>query len=265
MQISINGDALARNFSSAAVSYEQWAVPQRLIAEEMAKLLPEKGRLNTILDVGCGTGYLTGSLHERYPGASILGIDVAPEMVNTCRRHWPDARQLSFQIADAEQFNCRHGFDLVSSSFCFQWFCARERSIRRLAEMLNPGGIFACAIPVAGSLAELYETYQSVLCEKMPGLEYVSSEIYIDILTGAGLRLIFLKEEAVQSFYKSGLHALRTFKEIGATFKHHWGYAPRTAAEVKKIAQYYECRYAIDDGQVPITYNVLYLVAECIL
>jgi malonyl-CoA O-methyltransferase len=265
MQISINGDALARNFSSAAVAYEQWAAPQRLIAEETAKLLPEKGRVNTILDVGCGTGYLTGWLHERYPEASILGIDVAPEMVNTCRRRWPNTRQMSFQIADAERFNCRHGFDLVASSFCYQWFCNRERSIRRLAGILNIGGIFACAIPVAGSLAELYEAYQCVLNEKMPGLEYVPSEIYLDILTGAGLKLISLREEAVQSFYKSGLHALRTFKEIGATFKHHWGYAPRTVAEIKKIAQYYECRYAIDDGQVPITYNVLYLVAECIL
>ena len=86
MQISIKGDALARNFSSAAVSYEQWAVPQRLIAGEMARLLPAKGRINSILDVGCGTGYLTGLLHERYPEAGILGIDVAPEMVKTCRR-----------------------------------------------------------------------------------------------------------------------------------------------------------------------------------
>jgi len=265
MQISIKGDALARNFSSAAVSYEQWAVPQRLIAGEMARLLPAKGRINSILDVGCGTGYLTGLLHERYPEAGILGIDVAPEMVKTCRRHWPDARRLSFRIADAERFSYGHGFDLVASSFCFQWFCARERSIRRLAGMINSGGIFACAIPVAGSLVELCETYRSVLCEKMPGLEYVPSEIYLDILTGAGLRLITLREETVQSFYKSGLHALHTFKKIGATFKHHWGYLPRSVAEIKKIAKYYECRYALDDGQVPITYNVLYLVAECLL
>ena len=265
MQISIHGDALARNFSSAAVNYEQWAVPQRLIAEDMTKLLPAKSRVNTILDVGCGTGYLTGLLHERYPEAGILGIDVAPEMVNMCRKRWTDARQLSFQIADAEKFDRRHRFDLVASSFCFQWFCARERSICRLAGMLNSGGTFACAIPVAGSLAELYETYQSVLCEKMPGLEYVPSELYVDILTGIGLKLISFKEETVQGLYKSGLHALRTFKEIGATFKHHWGYAPRTVTEVKKIAQYYECRFALDDGRVPITYNVLYLVAECIL
>jgi malonyl-CoA O-methyltransferase len=262
MQISIQGDALARNFSSAAVNYNQWAIPQRLIAEDMTKLLPVKNRVNTILDVGCGTGYLTELLHERYPEAHILGIDVAPEMVKTCRRRWADAHLLSFQIADAEKYDYRCRFDLVASSFCFQWFCARELSIRRLAGMLNPGGTFACAIPVAGSLAELYETYQSVLCEKMPGLEYVPSEDYVDILTDAGLRLTFLKEEAVQGLYKSGLHALRTFKEIGATFKHHWGYTPRSVAEVKKIAKHYECCYALDDGQVPITYKVLYLVAE---
>jgi malonyl-CoA O-methyltransferase len=264
MQISIHSDALARNFSAAAVSYEQWAGPQRLIARGLTKLLPEKGRFHSILDVGCGTSYLTGLLHEHYPEACILGIDVAPEMVNVCRQRWADTRRLSFQIADAERFDCRQRFDLVASSFCFQWFCARERSISRLAGMLNPGGIFACAMPVAGSLAELHETYQSVLCEKMPGLEYASSEIYVNALAAAGLRIILSREETIQGLYKSGLHALRAFKETGATFKHHWGYAPRSAAEVKKIAQYYECCYALADGQVPITYNVLHVVAECV-
>lgn len=262
MQISIHSDAVARNFSVAAASYEQWAGPQLNIARSLIRLLSEKGCVDFILDVGCGTGYLTGLLHGYYPKACILGIDVAPEMVNLCRRRWENTRRLSFLVADAERFDNRHCFDLVASSFCFQWFCARERSIGRMAEMLNPGGIFACAIPVAGSLAELHETYQSVLCEKMPGLEYESSEIYVDALAGAGLKIILFREETIQGLYKSGLHALRAFKGTGATFKHHWGYTPRSAAEVKKIAQYYEHCYALADGQVPITYNVLYVVAE---
>jgi malonyl-CoA O-methyltransferase len=264
MQISIHSDALARNFSAAAVSYEQWAGLQLGIAGCLAKLLPQKGRVNSILDVGCGTGYLTGLLHDNYTEACILGIDVAPEMVNVCRRRWAGSLRLSFQVADAERFDCRHPFDLVASSFCFQWFCAREGSIRRLAGMLNPGGMFACAMPVAGSLAELNETYRSVICEKMPGLEYAHAETYVDVLAGAGLRLIYFRQETVRGLYKSGLHALRSFKGTGATFNHHRGYMPRSAAEVKKIARRYERCHALADGQVPLTYNVLYVIAECV-
>lgn len=264
MQIVINSDALARNFSTAAVSYEQWAGVQLGIAGSLTQLLSEKGRINSILDVGCGTGYLTGLLHEHYPEACILGIDVAPEMVNVCRRRWADNKQLSFQVADAERFDCRHGLDLVASSFCFQWFCDRKRSIHRLAGMLNPGGMFSCAVPVAGSLPELHETYHCVFSEKMPGLEFAHSETYVDVLAGAGLRLIILREETIQGLYKSGWHALRSFKGIGATFNHHWGYIPRSVTEVKKIARHYERFYARADGQVPLTYKVLFVIADCV-
>lgn len=246
----------------AATSYEQWAAPQLSVARSLIELLPERSCVGSILDVGCGTGYLTGLLHGYYPGACILGIDVAPEMVNLCRRRWENTRRLSFLVADAERFNSPQHFDLVASSFCFQWFRTREQSIGRMAEMLNPGGIFACAMPVTGSLVELYETYQSILCEKMPGLEYESPEIYVDALARAGLKIIRFREKTIQGIYKSGLHALRSFKRIGATFRHHWGYFPRSVAEVKKIAQYYERCYALADGQVPVTYNVLYVVAE---
>jgi malonyl-CoA O-methyltransferase len=262
MQILIHSDAVARNFSMAAVSYEQWAGPQLGIAGNLIGRLPGKRCVNSILDVGCGTGYLTGLLHEHYPKACILGIDVAQEMVNLCRRRWEDTQSLSFLVADAERFDSRSCFDLVASSFCFQWFCARERTIGKMAEMLNPGGIFACAMPVAGSLAELNESYQSALCEKMPGLEYESSEFYVDALADAGLKIIHSSKETVQGLYKSGLHALSAFKGVGATFKYHWGYTPRSAGEVKKIVRHYERGYALADGQVPVTYKVLYVVAQ---
>ncbi len=262
MQISIHSDAVARNFSSAALRYEQWAGPQRRVAEGLAGLLPETGPVNAILDVGCGTGYLTGLLYERYPDACILGIDVASEMINTCRRRWADTKRLSFHTADAERFDCRHRFDLVASSFCFQWFCVKGRSIRRLAEMLKSGGMFACAVPVAGTLGELHETYRFVLREKMPGLEYISSEMYGELFAGAGLRPVFFREETVQGLYRSGLQALRAFKEIGATFRHHWGYSPLSAADVKKIVRHYERSYALADGRIPLTYKVLYIIAE---
>lgn len=264
MQISVHSEAIAQNFSAAASSYERWADPQRRSAERLMKLVFAKGPVNSILDVGCGTGFLTELLHKRYPKVSILGIDVAPEMVQVCRRRWTHVRSMFFQVADAEKFDAEQSFDLIMSNFCFQWFSTRVQSIDRLTGMLNPGGMFAFAVPVAGSLVELLESYQTVLCERMPGLEYMSGQDYIDALDRTGLKLLLAKEEKVQSAYKSGVDVLRSFKGTGAAFNNHQGYIPRSVSEVQKIIRYYENKYALADGKVPITYQVLYFVVEAV-
>lgn len=264
MQVLVHSEAVARNFSAAASSYERWADPQRRTARRLMNMLSPTGRVNSILDVGCGTGFLVELLHDRYPEACILGIDIAPEMVNICLKRWAHVGSLSFQVADAERFDTQQPFDLITSSFCFQWFSARVQSIGRLAGMLKSGGLFALAVPVAGSLVELHESYQTVLREEMPGLEYASPDIYINALDGAGFKLLLAREEAVQCVYKSGLDALRSFKGVGALFKHHWGYSPRSASEVQKVARYYEHHHALAHGRVPVTYQVLYLVVESI-
>ena len=262
MQISVRSDAVARNFSEAADSYDRWADSQRRAAKHLINLLPQTDRITDILDVGSGTGYLVKLLHERYPEARILGIDIAPDMVKVCLNRWAHVRSLSFEIADAERFDTRQSFDLIISSFCFQWFSARVQSLRRLAGMLKPGGVFAFAVPVDGSLADLYQSYRAVLCEDMPGLEYASSDVYIKALAGAGFKLHFAGEAAVQGVYESGLDVLRSFKGVGALFKHHCGYRPRSASDVKKVARYYEHHYALAHGRVPVAYQILYLVAE---
>jgi SAM-dependent methyltransferase len=43
-----------------------------------------------VLDVGCGTGYVTGYLHDA--GVAAFGIDLSPEMIAIARRDHPDLR-----------------------------------------------------------------------------------------------------------------------------------------------------------------------------
>lgn len=264
MQIAVHSKDIAQSFSAAASSYERWANLQRATARRLADLLPQQGNVNSILDVGCGTGFLTQLLFERFSDIPILGIDVAPGMVEVCRERWAHVRSMSFHVADAERFDPKQSFDLITSSFCFQWFNARMQSVGRLAKMLNPGGMYAVAVPVAGSLIELTESYQSVCCEELPGLRYPSAEDYIDTLNEAGLKFLFAKEEIVQNIYQSGLEALRSFKGIGASFKHFRGYTPLSACKVQKVSRYYERHYAMADGNLPLTYRVLYFFARCV-
>jgi SAM-dependent methyltransferase len=46
-----------------------------------------------VADVGCGTGYVTGHLHDA--GVDAFGIDLSPEMIAIARRDYPD---LHFEV-----------------------------------------------------------------------------------------------------------------------------------------------------------------------
>lgn len=53
---------------------------------------------DTVLDVGCGPGSLYGYLVEARPGASYVGVDVLPPMVERARERFPEG---DFRVGDA--------------------------------------------------------------------------------------------------------------------------------------------------------------------
>src|SRR5436305_13452051 len=59
-----------------------------------------------ILDLGCGTGHLTRQIADR--GASVIGIDVSPDMVERARAQYPG---LDFRLMDATNFHFEEPFD----------------------------------------------------------------------------------------------------------------------------------------------------------
>jgi malonyl-CoA O-methyltransferase len=262
MSISFSKQGIARGFSEAAAHYERWAAPQRTIAEALAALLPDALPPGPILDLGCGTGLLTGLLIERYPGRKVVGVDVAPAMVDACRAKWPDTERAEFVVDDAEQFASGGPWALVASSCSFQWFEHPAEVLRRFGGQLAPGGFVALAVPVQGSLPELNDCYGVVLKRTMPGLTFLPPTTYEEALAGAGLLTRCAKAEPVVTMYDHGLDALRSFKGVGATFQHQHEYTALNGKAVRALVKEYDRLFAQSDGRVPLTYQALYCVAE---
>lgn len=78
------------------------------------RVLSEIGDLNnsSVLDVGCGFGSFYKFLSTRFSGISYTGIDIVPEMINTCRQNFPG---VSFLEGDISQVNLNK-FDFVFAS-----------------------------------------------------------------------------------------------------------------------------------------------------
>jgi ubiquinone/menaquinone biosynthesis C-methylase UbiE len=96
-------------------------------------------RVNTILDLGCGTGRFSEGLARRFD-ACVVGIDPSAKMLAQAR----DKRRLPrvhYQRGSAEAIPLVSGAaDVIFMSMCFHHFGDPDRAARECRRVLRPGG-----------------------------------------------------------------------------------------------------------------------------
>jgi len=142
-----------------------------------------------ILDVGCGEGTLARRIVER--GATVLGIDNSPEMVEAARAGGIDA--LLLDAADMQFFA---EFDAAFSNATLHWVLAKEQAARAIFRALKPGGRFAGEMGGEGNLASLREALDEELIIRgyVPPVEasnwYASPDEFAGVYEAAGFTRI---------------------------------------------------------------------------
>lgn len=102
-----------------------------------------------ILDLGCGDGVLSEKLVAA--GASVVGIDASPNMVEAAQRRGIDAR-----VMDAFQLTFRAEFDAVFSNAALHWMKRDpDAVISGVARALKPGGRFVGEMGGHGNVAAI--------------------------------------------------------------------------------------------------------------
>jgi SAM-dependent methyltransferase len=98
----------------------------------------------TVLDLCCGTGIVTVPLAET--GLEVVGVDIAPAMLEQARAKAKDPANPTFYLQDALKFRTEQRFGLtLMTGNAFQCFLS-ERDIAALFAkvyaLLLPGGVF---------------------------------------------------------------------------------------------------------------------------
>jgi trans-aconitate 2-methyltransferase len=112
-----------------------------------------------VVDVGCGSGELTGLLAQRWPAAVVEGFDSSAEMIAAA----DSSGQIGFRVEDATTWAMPADTDVVVSNAVLQWVPTHRDLIHRWATALPAGGWLAFQVP--GNFDSFSHTLMRALAE----------------------------------------------------------------------------------------------------
>lgn len=98
----------------------------------------------SVYDLGCGAGNVTAMLAERWPEASITGVDDSAEMLAQAARARTDVSWIRQSLADWEP---SRPADLIFSNAALHWLPRHDTLFPKLLGHLAPGGVLAVQMP----------------------------------------------------------------------------------------------------------------------
>jgi SAM-dependent methyltransferase len=124
-------ERVANKYDSVWSSSTRQFIPPLLDAADVS------GKMS-ILDVGCGPGYVSATAVER--GAIPIGLDFSAEMIAIAKKMFP---RIEFHHGDAQNLPFANAsFDRVVANFALLHLADPERGCSEAARVLKPGGKF---------------------------------------------------------------------------------------------------------------------------
>lgn len=255
---SINKE-IANSFGKSVAGYHEQATVQKEVADRLiASLEPWRDILppGPILEVGCGTGFVTRGIIDLYPKREKVITDLSEEMVNFCRERFQSAENISFRQLDAEQVETDEPeYGMTVCGFAAQWFKDPALTLGKLMESTKPGGLLLASFPGSESFPE-WKGY----CENL-GLPFTGNDLpgteEMVVKMSTGPVQVDYYEDTVTETFPSALHFFRHLKCIGAA-THKKGRS-LTPAEMKLLIRHWDSQC---NGDIRVSYHVVFLAVK---
>lgn len=136
---------VADGFSGTARDYDSVVRFNIDGARRLIASLPP-GRHDRVLDVGCGTGFSSLAMVDRFAPAEIHGVDPAAGMLDAFREKLGGIPGTAIALHQADVLEMPvedASFDAVICSMAFHWFPRKFDAMAAMARALRPGGHLA--------------------------------------------------------------------------------------------------------------------------
>ncbi|MDN3654787.1 methyltransferase domain-containing protein [Ferruginibacter paludis] len=154
-------------------------------------LNPQAGE--RILDLGCGTGYLTSVIAAA--GATVTGIDNSLEMITKAKAQYPE---LAFKVQSATEFYFDQHFDAIFSNAVLHWVLQKEMAIDCMYRNLKRSGRIVLEFGGKQNVAKIVTALQNSLISygfpenaAIPLWYFPSVSEYTSLLEKRGFRVTY--------------------------------------------------------------------------
>jgi malonyl-CoA O-methyltransferase len=237
---------IVQSFSKRAGGYDsaadvQWLVASRLAERIEATPLPRQSR---ILEIGCGTGFLSARLADAFPEGELVLTDISASMLERCRARV--GQRPRYLVLDGERpQGLEGGFDLIASSLALQWFVDLQEGLDRLGRLLAPGGRMMFATLGRKTFDEWRHAHSALglVCgtPQYPGID--------DFPWPLGAKHA-MEEELIRQPYDDGHDFVRSLKALGAG-EPAPGYQPLSPGPFRRLLTSLHSEFTA-------TYHILY-------
>jgi len=251
-----------RSFNTSAKTYDKYSSIQKsTITELIDQINPEEFSITCALDIGTGTGNLTAGLIQRFPNAKIFGCDLADAMLVEARGK--TGEQGIFCTADAELLPYKNNsFELVVSSFTFQWLNDWSRAMNEIKKVLKPGGTFSFTVFGSKTFFELRQSFKKACVETGYSggepLELSTTKAgIIESLLFAGFSDPVIRSYSVIEEYQSVHSLMKSIRGMGAkNASNKRNRTPGVRTALEKMIQIYETDFK-KENKISATFEII--------
>jgi malonyl-CoA O-methyltransferase len=272
--------SIAQAFGQAASTYNSVAIIQDRCAQMLLDFLDSNTRLSgiptgPILEIGCGTGFLSQGLVERFGASHPLAItDLAPEMVAIAQTNLAALAalaaptqpgrtlDLTYATLNAEYLaeTCpdeRDRYALIASNFALQWFQNPLDSLLSLLRCLQPGGWLALSFPSCHSFRQFRQ-----ICDQAQ-VPYPINPLpdptpFLGVLWPIARDCMF-QQDFLAMTYPSGRDFLRQFRAIGAHT--NLSGVQLSPGQLRRLLQYWQAQ-SEPGTPIEVDYHAVFLLIQ---
>ncbi|XP_004687217.2 PREDICTED: NADH dehydrogenase [ubiquinone] 1 alpha subcomplex assembly factor 5 [Condylura cristata] len=214
------------------------------------------------LDVGCGRGYIAQHLNKETVG-KLFQTDIAENALkNSSETEIP----IVSVLADEEFLPFQeNSFDLVVSSLSLHWVNDLPRALEQIHYVLKPDGVFIGAMFGGDTLYELRCSLQLAETEREGGFSpHISPFTAVNdlghLLGRAGFNTLTVDTDEIQVNYPGMFELMEDLQGMGESNCAWNRKALLHRDTMLAAAAVYKEMYKNEDGSVPATYQIYYMI-----